>query len=194
MLNELNEIRYQISKNENVIKEYKQEITKLTSLQSEVDNLHHIKDDLEQKLDNLIKNNDLLNKQKSQILKTLNKKNKEIEHYEELIKQKDDNSDILARIKSDGNIGEKDWPELISYTNSLHNKFTERLRKSFPQLLEADIRLCCLIKLGLTRKEQIELLNITEDNLDKKKQRIRNRLDNSRKWEKGELEQQILLF
>ena len=194
LLNELNEIRYQISKNENVIKEYKQEITKLTSLQSEVDNLHHIKDDLEQKLDNLIKNNDLLNKQKSQILKTLNKKNKEIEHYEELIKQKDDNSDILARIKSDGNIGEKDWPELISYTNSLHNKFTERLRKSFPQLLEADIRLCCLIKLGLTRKEQIELLNITEDNLDKKKQRIRNRLDNSRKWEKGELEQQILLF
>lgn len=194
LLNELNEIRYQISKNENVIKEYKQEITKLTSLQSEVDNLHHIKKDLEQKLDNLIKNNDLLNKQKSQILKTLNKKNKEIEHYEELIKQKDDNSDILARIKSDGNIGEKDWPELISYTNSLHNKFTERLRKSFPQLLEADIRLCCLIKLGLTRKEQIELLNITEDNLDKKKQRIRNRLDNSRKWEKGELEQQILLF
>ena len=108
--------------------------------------------------------------------------------------EKDDNSDILARIKSNGNIREKDWPELISYTNSLHNKFTERLRKSFPQLLEADIRLCCLIKLGLTRKEQIELLNITEDNLDKKKQRIRNRLDNSRKWEKGELEQQILLF
>ena len=149
---------------------------------------------MEQEMDNLIKNNDLLNEQKAQIIVSLKQKDKEIEQYEEQIKQNNNTPDILTRINQAGKIEEDDWQELVSYTNGLHLQFAKRLKKSYPQLLEADIRLCCLIKLGYTRSEQIELLKITEDNLDKKKQRIRNRLDNNRKWKKGELEDIIRLF
>ena len=100
----------------------------------------------------------------------------------------------MTRISLAGKIEEDDWQELISYTNGLHLQFTKRLKKSYPQLLETDIRLCCLIKLGYTRSEQIELLSVTEDNFDKKKQRLKKRFDNNRKWRKGEFEEIIRLF
>lgn len=105
-----------------------------------------------------------------------------------MIKQKENAPDIFTRIKQAKKIEEKDWPELISNIDALHKQFSERLRKAYPQLLESDIRLCCLIKLGYTRKEQIILLKLTEDNLDKKKQRLKKRIDNNRKWGKGDLE------
>ena len=194
LLNELNTIRYKIAKNENAIDEYKREISKLTSLQSEVDNLHLIKSEMEQEMDNLVKNNDLLNEQKAQIIVSLKQRDKEIEQYEEQIRQNNNTPDILTRISLAGKIEEDDWQELISYTNGLHLQFTKRLKKSYPQLLETDIRLCCLIKLGYTRSEQIELLSVTEDNLDKKKQRLKKRFDNNRKWRKGEFEEIIRLF
>ena len=194
LLNELNAIRYKIAKNENSIYEYKREISKLTSLQSEVDNLHQIKSEMEQEMDNLVKNNDLLNEQKAQIIVSLKQRDKEIEQYEEQIRQNNNTPDILTRISLAGKIEEDDWQELISYTNGLHLQFTKRLKKSYPQLLETDIRLCCLIKLGYTRSEQIELLSVTEDNLDKKKQRLKKRFDNNRKWRKGEFEEIIRLF
>ena len=194
LLNELNSIRNKIVKNENAIDEYKKEISKLTSLQSEVDNLHQIKSEMEQEMDNLVKNNDLLNEQKAQIIVALKQRDKEIEQYEEQIRQNNNTPDILTRISLTGKIEEDDWQELISYTNGLHLQFTKRLKKSYPQLLETDIRLCCLIKLGYTRSEQIELLSVTEDNLDKKKQRLKKRFDNNRKWRKGEFEEIIRLF
>ena len=135
---------------------------------------------MEQEMDNLVKNNDLLNEQKAQIILALKQKDKEIEQYEEQIRYNYNVPDILTRINQAGKIEEDDWQELISYTNG--------------QLLETDIRLCCLIKLGYTRSEQIELLSVTEDNLDKKKQRLKKRFDNNRKWRKGEFEEIIRLF
>ena len=194
LLNELNSIQYKIAKNENTINKYIQEMAKQSFLQSEVDNLHQIKNDLEQELERLVKDNELLNKQKDDIIMSLKQKDEKIAHYEEAIKQKENTTDIFTRIKQTRKIEEKDWPELISNTDALHQQFSERLRKTYPQLLESDIRLCCLIKLGYTRKEQIILLTITEDNLDKRKQRLKKRLDNNRKWRKGDLEDIINSF
>lgn len=194
LLNELNSIRNKIAKNENTINEYKQEIAKQSFLQSEVDNLHQIKSNLEQELEKLIKDNELLNKQKDDIIMSLKQKDEKIGHYEEAIKLKENTPDIFTRIKQAKKIEEKDWPKLISNTDALHKQFSERLRKAYPQLLESDIRLCCLIKLGYTRKEQIILLTISEDNLDKRKQRLKKRLDNNRKWRKGDLEEIINSF
>lgn len=146
---------------------------------------------MEHKLEKLVKDNELLNKQKDDIIMSLKQKDEKIVHYEEVIKQKENTPDIFTRIKLANKIEEKDWTELISNTDALHQQFSKRLRKTYPQLLESDIRLCCLIKLGYTRKEQIILLTITEDNLDKRKQRLKKRLDNSRKWRKGDLEEII---
>ncbi len=194
LLNELNSIRYKIAKNENTINEFRQEIAKQSFLQSKVDNLHQIKNDLEQELERLVKDNELLKKQKDDIIMSLKQKDEKIEHYEEAIKQKENTPDIFTRIKQKRKIEEKDWPELISNIDALHQQFSERLRKTYPQLLESDVRLCCLIKLGYTRQEQIILLTITEDNLDKRKQRLKKRLDNNRKWRKGDLEEIINLL
>lgn len=194
LLNELNSIRYTIAKNKNTINEYRQEMAKWSCLQSELDKLHQVKNDLEQELERLVKDNDSLNKQKNDAIISLKQKDEKIEHYGEAIKHKENIPDIFTRIKQARKIEEKDWPELISNTDALHQQFSERLKKTYPQLLELDVRLCCLIKLGYTRKEQINLLAITEDSLDKRKQRLKKRLDNNRKWRKGDLEDIIKSF
>ena len=102
--------------------------------------------------------------------------------------------DILTRIKKTARIEESEWPELIAHIDALHCQFSARLKKAYPELTDADIRLCCLIKLGYERKDQIALLALNEDSFDKRKQRIRKRIGKDKKWEKGELDSFIRSF
>ena len=91
-------------------------------------------------------------------------------------------------------IDEMVWPELIDKMDVTHRQFTKRLQAAYPKLQKADIRYCILWKLGYTKNTIIKLMNISEDNYHKRHQRIRARIDNTKKWEKGELEQFIQLF
>lgn len=162
--------------------------------QSDYENLQQKKASLEQEVSNLLEQNEKLNNQKSQILVRLNQKDEEIKQYEEIIKQRDNAPDIFIRIEQTHAIEEKEWPELIARTNALHQQFFERLRKAFPKLTDTDFQLCCLIRLGYDKTEQKSLLKITDDSLEKRKQRLKRRLDPTKKWEKGELEQFIHHF
>ncbi len=194
LFEQLHAIRSQIAENKRTIASYQEQIDSLSLRQSDYDDLQQEKASLEQEVSNLLEQNEKLNSQKSQILVRLNQKDEEIKQYEEIIKQRENTPDIFTRIKQTHTIEEKEWPELIARTDALHQQFFERLRKAFPQLTETDLQLCCLIRLGYDKKEQKSLLKITDDSLEKRKQRLKRRLDPTKKWEKGELEQFIHYF
>ena len=194
LFEQLHAIRSQIAENKRTIVSYQEQIDSLSLRQSDYDDLQQEKASLEQEVSNLLEQNEKLNSQKSQILVRLNQKDEEIKQYEEIIKQRENTPDIFTRIKQAHTIEEKEWPELIARTDALHQQFFERLRKAFPQLTETDLQLCCLIRLGYDKKEQKSLLKITNDSLEKRKQRLKRRLDPNKKWEKGELEQFIHHF
>ena len=194
LFEQLHAIRSQIAENKRTIASYQEQIDSLSLRQSDYDDLQQEKASLEQEVSNLLEQNEKLNSQKSQILVRLNQKDEEIKQYEEIIKQRENTPDIFTRIKQTHTIEEKEWPELIARTDALHQQFFERLRKAFPQLTETDLQLCCLMRLGYDKKEQKSLLKITNDSLEKRKQRLKRRLDPNKKWEKGELEQFIHHF
>ncbi|MDD6950869.1 MAG: tetratricopeptide repeat protein [Parabacteroides sp.] len=194
LFEQLHAIRSQIAENKRTIVSYQEQIDSLSLRQSDYDDLQQEKASLEQEVSNLLEQNEKLNSQKSQILVRLNQKDEEIKQYEEIIKQRENTPDIFTRIKQAHTIEEKEWPELIARTDALHQQFFERLRKAFPQLTETDLQLCCLMRLGYDKKEQKSLLKITDDSLEKRKQRLKRRLDPNKKWEKGELEQFIHHF
>ena len=194
LFEQLHAIRSQIAENKRTIVSYQEQIDSLSLRQSDYDDLQQEKASLEQEVSNLFEQNEKLNSQKSQILVRLNQKDEEIKQYEEIIKQRENTPDIFTRIKQAHTIEEKEWPELIARTDALHQQFFERLRKAFPQLTETDLQLCCLMRLGYDKKEQKSLLKITDDSLEKRKQRLKRRLDPNKKWEKGELEQFIHHF
>lgn len=194
LFEQVHAIRSQIAENKQTIAAYQEQIDNLSLRQSDYDDLQQEKTSLEQEVSNLLEQNEKLNNQKSQILIRLNQKDEEIKQYEEIIKQRENTPDIFARIKLTHTIEEKEWPELIARTDALHQQFSERLRKAFPQLTDSDLQLCCLFRLGYDKTEQKSLLKITDDSLEKRKQRLKRRLDPSKKWEKGELEQFIHHF
>ena len=194
LFEQLHAIRSQITENKRTIASYQEQIDSLSLRQSDYDDLQQEKASLEQEVSNLLEQNEKLNSQKSQILVRLNQKDEEIKQYEEIIKQRENTPDIFTRIKQAHTIEEKEWPELIARTDALHQQFFERLRKAFPQLTDSDLQLCCLMRLGYDKKVQISLLKITDDSLEKRKQRLKRRLDPNKKWEKGELEQFIHHF
>ena len=194
LFEQLHAIRSQIAENKRTIVSYQEQIDSLSLRQSDYDDLQQEKASLEQEVSNLLEQNEKLNSQKSQILVRLNQKDEEIKQYEEIIKQRENTPDIFTRIKQAHTIEEKEWPELIARTDALHQQFFERLRKAFPQLTDSDLQLCCLMRLGYDKKVQISLLKITDDSLEKRKQRLKRRLDPNKKWEKGELEQFIHHF
>ena len=194
LFEQVHAIRSQIAENKRTIASYQEQIDSLSLRQSDYDDLQQEKASLEQEVSNLLEQNEKLNSQKSQILVRLNQKDEEIKQYEEIIKQRENTPDIFTRIKQTHTIEEKEWPELIARTDALHQQFFERLRKAFPQLTETDLQLCCLMRLGYDKKEQKSLLKITNDSLEKRKQRLKRRLDPNKKWEKGELEQFLQSF
>ena len=194
LFEQVHAIRSQIAENKQTIASYQEQMDNLSLRQSDYENLQQKKASLEQEVSNLLEQNEKLNNQKSQILVRLNQKDEEIKQYEEIIKQRDNAPDIFIRIEQTHAIEEKEWPELIARTNALHQQFCERLRKAFPKLTDTDLQLCCLIRLGYDKTEQKSLLKITDDSLEKRKQRLKRRLDPTKKWGKGELEQFIHHF
>ena len=149
---------------------------------------------VETEIDKLAQQVEKLKEQKTQILIQLNLKKEEMERLENQLEQIKKAPDLFARIAETKKIDEMVWPELIDNMEVTHRQFTKRLQAAYPQLQKTDIRYCILWKLRYTKKSIIELMDISEDNYFKRHQRIRVRIDNNKKWEKGELEQFIQHF
>lgn len=71
---------------------------------------------------------------------------------------------------------EETWNEFKKLFNKVHAGFFLKLRRNFPHLTDADMRLLSLVKLGLNNKEMANMLGITIEGIKKAKQRLRKKM------------------
>lgn len=107
-----------------------------------------------------------------------------IEIKNELEKQKDDlgaryPARYLQRLTSliDKNISnDNDWEIFEALFDQAHENFFKRLKQSFPELTQSDLKLCAYLKLNLSSKEIAPLLNISIRGVEIRRYRLRKRL------------------
>jgi len=107
-----------------------------------------------------------------------------IEIKEELEKQKEALGSryparYLQRLTTliDKNISnDNDWEIFEVLFDQAHENFFKRLKKSFPDLTQSDLKLCAYLKLNLSSKEIAPLLNISIRGVEIRRYRLRKRL------------------
>ncbi|GAB6008243.1 tetratricopeptide repeat protein [Dysgonomonas reticulitermitis] len=69
-----------------------------------------------------------------------------------------------------------DWNMLNDTMNQLYNGFPEKLQEKFPQLEDAEVRICCLVYAGLNNNEISILMEWTINTIQMKKSIIRKKI------------------
>ncbi len=107
-----------------------------------------------------------------------------IEIKDELAKQKEELGSryparYLQRFTTliDKNISDdNDWEIFEVLFDQAHGDFFKRLKHSFPLLTQSDLKLCAYLKLNLSSKEIVPLLNISIRGVEIRRYRLRKRL------------------
>ena len=72
--------------------------------------------------------------------------------------------------------GEDDWERFSAVFTEMRPGFVDKLRETYPVLTQGDIRLCCLLSMGLDTKHIARLLLIRPESVKKHRQRLRAKL------------------
>ncbi len=120
------------------------------------------------------------NRQKKQNLKynQLEKKHSELKilNQEDYIqKLKIDLSDYLYQIMQSDSIK----PNLIPFFSNfekIHPNFSHSLQNLYPSISANELKLCALLRLNLSSKEIGQLLNITQESVNKARYRLRKKI------------------
>lgn len=72
--------------------------------------------------------------------------------------------------------GEDDWERFSAVFTEMRPGFVDKLREAYPMLTQGDIRLCCLLSMGLDTKHIARLLLIRPESVKKHRQRLRAKL------------------
>jgi len=100
----------------------------------------------------------------------------EIKHQLEEIKQKDSSIVSIVRIINENIALDEDWKQFKLHFESVHPKFFEKLKEDYGELSTSDLKLCAYLKLNLTSKEIAQMLHITIEGVNKRRQRLRKKL------------------
>ncbi len=69
------------------------------------------------------------------------------------------------------------WQQFQLSFDQVHQQFSHRIHEGYPQLSLNDIRLCCLIKIGLTNSEIAAIQNVSLGGVEKSKYRLKKKLN-----------------
>ncbi len=144
------------------------EIATLKSEQLEID-IKHKSDELSSATMNLIRKNEILHDIASKISRIQAEKSlepgvqKQLSHIQTAIEQNISHDD--------------DWSTFNRNFDVVYGGYTKRLHELHPQLSQADIRLCCYIKMGLTSKEIAPLINISFKSVEMARYRLRKKIN-----------------
>lgn len=112
--------------------------------------------------------------QKNEFLESLKSELKEVK------KSKDEvlNKKVKKIIKSiDLNFNlDDDWQEFETIFQQVHEEFFLELRKEFPNLSAAEVRLCAMLRLNLNSKDIATIMGISQDSLRISRYRLRKKL------------------
>lgn len=70
-------------------------------------------------------------------------------------------------------LAQEDWKQVLKNTDAVFNRFTVRLRQSYPDMIDSDIRFCCLLKMRLEIRVIADLLGVSKEAIYKRKDRLR---------------------
>ena len=102
---------------------------------------------------------------------------KEILRHSEIIRKMEQLNKMSQQDKIQSRsvvLSDEEQDNLAEIVNICYNNFTDRLWKKFPTLTEADISLCCLIKIGISNSNMLYLLNTSKVALKKRKNRLKH--------------------
>jgi len=72
---------------------------------------------------------------------------------------------------------DEDWDQFAKYFDEVHVDFIKRLKESYPQLTSKDQRMCTYLRMNLSTKEIVPLLNISVRGVEVSRYRLRKKLD-----------------
>ncbi len=71
---------------------------------------------------------------------------------------------------------DEDWNQFAKYFDEVHVDFLKRLKEAYPELTSKDQRMCTYLKMNLTTKEIVPLLNISVRGVEVSRYRLRKKL------------------
>ncbi len=116
---------------------------------------------------NLVQKTELLEEARQELEALKNSTGKELTDHINSLNQLFD-STILT---------EADWEEFKNLFEQVHKGFFTILKNNYPDLSQAEIRICALIKLNLTTKEAASMLAISPESVNKARYRLRKKLN-----------------
>lgn len=72
---------------------------------------------------------------------------------------------------------ENDWKSFETLFDQAHENFFKRLKTTYPDLTPGDLKLCAYLRMNLTTKEIVQLLNISIRGVEVHRYRLRKRLN-----------------
>ncbi len=119
----------------------------------------------------------IIEQQKEELLFQVNESAQLREKLTNMIKGSglDNNNEIfsqLDQLKSD----KKHWDHFMAKFNATFPEFTKKLAEKYPELTNADLQFCSLIRLNLNNKEIASVLNIEPISIYKKRSRLMDKM------------------
>lgn len=114
--------------------------------------------------------------QRNQILHTVKKEVEKINESKIKKKKKSLPKELLTSVRTI----ETGWQTFFTGFHAVHAGFYEKLPSLFPMLTEAEVRVCCLMKVDLSTKQIAEILCVSPRTVETHRLRIRKKILNGR--------------
>lgn len=193
-------IRYftmKIHENETLINRNKMRIEELTiqmegslEIKEQWKEQNKIRQEIQQQNETLKLENNNLQNHISNYAQSLKEKSKELEAMEHLSKENQylhkreaflcnqliKQTELFNKLKTTKYIDNKLWQEIKEKIDLLFDNYTKRLCHQIPSLTDADIQICCLIKLRFSNGDIANMLAISPTSVSKRKLRLKERI------------------
>ena len=146
--------------------EDQQKIDTLNQINLE-EKLHHKKQELSLSTLNTINKNEILLKVRESINELKVKRGSEAVPYIVNVIDEIDNSMNL----------DKDWENFKLHFENVHQEFFKQLLNTYPELTSDELKMCAYLKINLTSKEIAQILNISAVAINKRRNRLRKKLN-----------------
>ena len=87
-----------------------------------------------------------------------------------------DLSKLLSKVKMN-DIDTKSWEKYLFSFTTIHHQFKELLNNNYPNLSATEVKICILLKSGVTTKKIAQILNSTADSINTQRSRIRRKMN-----------------
>jgi hypothetical protein len=100
------------------------------------------------------------------------------EELQKLYKKMGGNHDVKIALQLLNGIEKNasNWDQFASHFNEINNDFLKKLKSTFPNLTNSDLKMCAYSKLNLSSKEMTQLMNISIRGVEMGRYRLRKKL------------------